>query len=531
MLTFGREDRIVKRQRKKIRIKGFFKSYISGFLRAALVALLVSAQFAFIFFLAYQLRSAGIYVYFAVELAAFVIIIGLLKTHTNYLFKIGWLSIITLLPIAGLIMYFLWGRERTLRQVRKTGKALLEYGNRFEIPDAEAKDAFIRRFPAGETRMNYLESQGFRLYTDNTFEYFSSGEDAFEAVIEDFENAEKFIFISFFIVAEGGLWERIKPILIDKARAGVEIRFIYDDFGSMFRTDKLFWKELEEAGVRVACFNPIQKYVAKLYLNYRDHQKIIVIDGNIGYTGGFNLADEYINAIERFGYWKDGGVRIYGPGVFGITRIFLDMWGITMGSNSEDYDRFRPDAVFEKADRFCQCISDGPINYKSNPIEASITQMVYNASDFMYITTPYLILEDSLSEALCIQAKAGTDVRLIIPGIPDKKGVYELTKYNCGKLLENGVRVFVYTPGFVHNKTYVTRDCALVGSINTDFRSFYLHFECGTFIWDNDLVNEIVNDYKETFDQCHEMTYEEWRNRPVMEKIKQYILNIFAALA
>ena len=499
-------------------------------MRAALVALLVLLQFAFIFSLAYLLRTTGIYVYIFIEIVAFVIIIGLLKRHTNYLFKISWLSVICLLPIAGLLMYYLWGRERNLHRLRKTGKKLYLYGRQFEKTDPDAVDAFLTRYPEGRNRMEYLRAKGFQLYKDNSFEYFSSGEDAFEAIIEDFENAKRFIFINFFIVAEGGLWQRIKPILIRKAQEGLDIRFIYDDFGSMFRTDKHFWREIEEAGIKVGCFNAIHKYVARLYLNYRDHQKIIVIDGNIGYTGGVNLADEYINAITRFGHWKDGGVRIYGPGVFGMTRIFLDMWGVTQGSNSEDYEKYRPDKVFEPGDGFCQSISGGPLDPDSNVIESSITQMVYNSSDFMYITTPYLIIEDSLSEALCVQARAGVDVRLIIPGIPDKKAVHLLTKYNCGKLLESGVRVFVYTPGFVHNKSYVTSDSAMIGSINVDFRSFYLHFECGTYIWDDRFVNDIRADYLETFEKCHEMTYEEWKNRPLGEKLKQWVLNIFTAL-
>lgn len=519
----------MKRRRKKAKFKGFFKSYLSGFFRAALVAVLVLVQFLFVFSLAIWLRTAGIYVYFGIQVVAFVIIICLLNRHTNYLFKISWLSMISLIPIAGLLMYFLWGQERTLHKIKKTGELLLHYGDRFEIFDEEIENEFVSKFPGEREQMLYLKNQGCPIYKDNTFEYFPSGEEAFEAVIEDIENAKSFIFMSFFIVADGGLWRRIKPILVEKAEQGIEIRLIYDDFGSMFRTDKEIWREIEEAGVQVGCFNPIHKYIAKLYLNYRNHQKIIVIDGNIGYTGGFNLADEYVNAITRFGYWKDGGVRITGPGVFGMTRTFLDMWGTVKHGNNEDYNKYRPNDHFEKNERFCQSISDGPLDSEAK-IESAIIQMIYKAKDFMYISTPYLIMEDSLSDALCTAARSGVDVRIVLPGIPDKKSVYELSKYNCGKLLGNGVKVFVFTPGFVHNKCYITRDCALVGSVNVDYRSFYLHFECGTFMWDHELVDDIKSDFMELFGQCHEMTYEEWKNRPLGEKMKQWFINIFAAL-
>ncbi|MCR5685253.1 MAG: cardiolipin synthase [Lachnospiraceae bacterium] len=509
---------------------GFFKAYFSGFLRAAVVAVLLLAQFALIFGLAIGLSTGGVYVYFVIQFLSLLLIVGLLNRHTNYLFKLSWLTIIAVVPFAGVIMYYLWGHERNLHKVKKHGLELLSYGKRFEVRVEKAEGDFARTFPDGVKQMKYLTGQGFPLYENNTYRYYSTGEEAFEAVIEDFEKAERFIFISFFIVAEGVLWERVKPILLQKAASGVEIRFIYDDFGSMFRTDKAFWQELEAAGVKVGRFNPIHRYLDKLYLNYRNHQKIIVIDGNVCYTGGFNLADEYINAIERFGYWKDGGVRIEGDGVYGMTCIFLDMWGVVVLGNNDDYNVYRPDVRVNNSAGFCQTISDGPLDSDKNPIEASITQLIYSATDFLYIMSPYLILEDAVSDALCNAADSGIDVRLVIPGIPDKKAVYLITKYNCGKLLEHGVRVYVYTPGFVHNKNIITENVALVGSINLDFRSFYLHFECGAYMWDPVLVQEIKKDYENTFGECHEMSYEEWLARPRTEKLKQWFLNIFAAL-
>ncbi|MBQ6575953.1 MAG: cardiolipin synthase, partial [Lachnospiraceae bacterium] len=282
-----------------------------------------------------------------------------------------------------------------------------------------------------------------------------------------------------------------------------------------------------------------------------NHQKIVVIDGNIGYTGGFNLADEYVNAIERFGYWKDGGVRIEGPAVWGLTTVFLGMWDMTVHDMEADVDRFRPkertlafDTEYKDSrdcadeattwtgcggDAFCQIISDGPENNPDNPILDMITQLFCQSQEYLYISTPYLVLEDKLGDALIQAAKSGVDVRIVTPGIPDKKVVNQLTKYNYGRLLEGGVRVFEYTPGFIHIKNIVTKGCSLIGTINLDYRSLFLHYECGAVIWDEELNRAAKEDMEKTFGVSREITLEMWKNRPTREKIRQWFLNIFSS--
>ena len=512
------------------RKKGYVKTYVSGFIRAFVIALLLLLQFGLVFLLSYYLSSA-VYIYFAMEVIGVFAVVGLVNQKTNASFKIGWLVIITLVPIAGLIMYFLWGANRSDR-INRRNMSYISYGHKFLEPNVEVYEKFVEEFSNPSVAVSYLQNNHFPLYDNNEFKFYPTGDEAFDAIIEDLGNAEKFIFLEFFIVADGVLWNRIKPILIEKAKKGVEIKFLYDDYGSMFRTSKQLWQELRDAGIETEEFNPIGKYLDKLYLNYRTHQKIVVIDGKVGYTGGFNLADEYVNEVDRFGVWKDNGVRIEGEGVFGLTAIFLQMWTMTTRKIIEDYSIYKakPSEREFKEPGYCQIIADGPANNPENPIADTILQLIYGAREYLYITTPYLILDDDIMEALAIASKRGTDVRIITPGIPDKKIVNMITRHSYGFLLKNGVRIYEYTPGFIHAKTIVSDECSLVGTINMDFRSLFIHYECGALMWNEVLKQSIKNDFFETIGESHEVTYEEWKNRPVVIKILQNFFALFSSL-
>ncbi|MDF2485925.1 MAG: putative rane protein, partial [Herbinix sp.] len=262
----------------------------------------------------------------------------------------------------------------------------------------------------------------------------------------------------------------------------------------------------------------------------RSHQKIIVVDGNVGFTGGINLADEYVNLVHRFGVWKDNAIRVEGDAVWGLTVTFLQMWEVCSTGAPIDYNPYRPTKQFPENDVFCQVFSDGPANNPRNPVENMYKQMIYYAKKILYITTPYLIIEDDMREALVMAADSGIDVRIITPFIPDKKNVKILTNYNYGRLLEGGVRIFEYTPGFIHAKTIINEDCGIVGTINMDYRSFHLHYECGVWFCDKAAVGIVKEDLLKTMEQCKEVTYEEWRNRPLILKIQQKFLNLFSTL-
>lgn len=513
----------------KIReIKGKFKSHLSGFLRGGLVAILVMIQISVLIWLSIWLRSFTVYFYVILEVLSLLVVITLVNDNRSSSYKIAWTCIVLLFPISGHIMFALWGKSTANKKLTQNIKAKIERGRTFFEYDEDILQEIREDYKDIERVSNYMVSEGFPIFKNNDITYYPMGEDTFDAMFDDIRNAKKFILIEFFIVAEGGLWDELHSILLKKIEEGVEVKFLYDDFGAMIRTPKNFKKMLESEGIQVRVFNPIHKYTDKLYMNYRSHQKIVVIDGNIGYTGGMNIADEYANLIERFGVWKDTAVRVYGEAVWGLTVTFLQMWEVASTGDYLDYTVYKPNIEFKKNQTFACVISDGPVNNPSNPIENIYKQIIHSANDYLYITTPYLVIEEDMQLALIMAARSGVDVRIITPFIPDKKHVKILTNYNYGVLLENGIKIYEYTPGFIHAKNIINENCGIVGTINMDYRSFYLHYECGVFMSEEMIIKEIKDDFNKTLKQCKEVTYEEWKSRPLALKIYQKVLNVFS---
>lgn len=510
-------------------VTGRIKSYLSGFFRASLVGLLVILQFTLIISLTLVLREYTLYLYTSLQILSIVIVIGLVNDNRNSSYKISWICIIAAFPITGHIMFVLWGNMRR-KKIDQSIVNKLQRGNKFVEFDQAVMDEFSEKYPTKSRITRYLESNGFPLYKNNQVTYYPMGEDVFEAISNDIEKAQNFILINFFIIGEGVLWNQLHEKLLRKIKEGVQVLFMYDDFGAMLRTPRNFKKSLENEGFQVRVFNPIYKYTDQLYMNYRSHQKIIVIDGNVGFTGGMNLADEYVNLVQRFGTWKDNAVKVEGDAVWGLTVTFLRMWEVCGSEPPIDYNPYRPTKKYEPNDAYCQVFADGPANNPKNPAENVYKQTINYAKKILYITTPYLIIEDDMRDALVTSAISGIDVRIITPFIPDKKNVKILTNYNYGRLLAAGVRIFEYTPGFIHAKTIINEDCGIVGTINMDYRSFHLHYECGVWMCDKKTIDIIRDDLLQTMEQCHEVTYEEWKNRPFYIKFYQKILNLFSTL-
>lgn len=509
---------------------GTTKSYLSGFLRVTLVGVLVLIQMGVILLLTYWLSESTIYIYMFIEIGSIFITVGLVNDNRNASYKIGWICVVLVLPLTGHIMYALWGKSSTTKKIENKILATLNHGNQYLSYNSELAEEYAYKYPTKSRMSRYMESQHFPLTKNNHITYYPMGEDTFEAIFEDIAKAEKFILMNFFIVGEGVLWDRIHHMLLKKIKEGVNVKFMYDDFGATLRTSKNFRRDLEAEGIETAVFNPIHKYTDKLYMNYRSHQKIIVIDGNIGYTGGMNLADEYVNLIDRFGTWKDNAVKVCGDAVWGLTVTFLQMWEICKNGERMDYNPYRPSMEFEANDVYCHVISDGPANNPNNPIESIYKQIINYAKKYIYITTPYLIIEDDMKQALITAVKSGVDVRIITPYIPDKKNVKRLTNYNYGQLLEAGIKIYEYKPGFIHAKTIINEDCGIVGTINMDYRSFYLHYECGLWMCSREVIDVIKEDLLKTMDISIEISYQEWKNRPWYLKSYQKILNVFSTL-
>ena len=460
----------------------------------------------------------------------FVMVIYLFNNNMDASAKLSWMLILSLLPAAGaLLLLFTQSNighrkeaELVKRQIDNTKEALKQ------PPDVIEE---IRDDGSGTDDLaKYLNLSGcFPIYNKTQVTYFPLGEDKFAAMIEELEKAEKFIFMEYFIITEGYMWGRILEILIRKAKEGVDVRVTYDGMCEASSLPSGYFKLLEKQGIHARAFSPIMPVVSSHY-NYRDHRKILVIDGKVAFNGGINLADEYINRLERFGHWKDTAVMLKGPAAKSFTLMFLQMWN--MPYEKPDYGEFLsvPDCPSEESKGYVMPYADSPLDeYKAG--ESVYMDILNRANDYVHIMSPYLILDGELETALRFAAQRGVDVKLILPGIPDKKAAYSLAKTHYKSLYEAGVRIYEYTPGFVHAKVFVSDDIkAVVGTINLDYRSLYHHFECATYLYKTDCIADIEKDFRETLAKCREVTPETIKNEKFSYKFFGRLLKWLAPL-
>ncbi|MCR4604904.1 MAG: cardiolipin synthase [Eubacterium sp.] len=511
-------------------LNGRVESSMSGFIRAFVVLILVLVQFFVIIAVPFLLGQFSGLFFVLMEGGGILAILLLTNDNRSMHYKFGWLCIIVVLPIAGIIMFLMFGR------VGKSNKLNRRIEYRFSEVDKnlefypEISEKFRADHPVSRYISGYMEAEGSPLYKNNTAKYYEMGELVLEDIFEKLESAEKFIFLEFFIVGEGALWDKLSEVLSRKVSQGVEVKFIYDDFGALTRTKTSFASSLRALGVEVEVFNPISKYVSKLYMNFRTHQKIVVIDGKYAYTGGFNIADEYANLVERFGVWKDAGIRITGDAVFGMTIAFLEMWYACKPYEKINIEKYKNEEKSPESETYCHVLRDGPALGPRSFIGNTYRQIAQYAQKKLYIMTPYLMPEDTFIDTLIEAVERGVDVRIITPNIPDKKRIKTMTEYNYGPLLKNGIRIYEYTPGFIHSKVILNDHSTMVGTVNVDYRSFYLHYENSIWVYDKKFHKSILDDFEETFKISHEFTYDEWKDRPTRRKIAQFFLHVFDAL-
>ncbi len=511
-------------------LEGRVESYTSGFIRACVLAALVILQFAIIIGVALFLGQFSALFYFLMEGMGIIVVLILTNDNRSMAYKFGWVCIIMLLPIAGTIMFFMFGRVGKNNSLnRRIAARFAEVDKYLEFDDSISEE-FRLSHPVSSRISSYMTAEGSPLYKNTEVTYYEMGELILDDIFEKLESAKRFIFLEFFIVAEGALWDKLHELLLRKKSEGVEIKFLFDDFGALMRTPTSFASSLRAEGIDVVVFNPIGHYINRLYMNFRTHQKIVVVDGEYAYTGGFNIADEYANLVERFGVWKDGGIRIRGDAVWGMTIAFLEMWGASVPQTKLDCMKYKTENRDIVSNVYCHVLRDGPALGPRSFFQTAYKQIIQYAEKKLYVTTPYLILEDVMIDSL-IEAKArGVDVRIITPNIPDKKRVKMMTEYNYGVLLEAGIRIYEYTPGFIHTKAILNEHCAMVGTVNMDYRSFYLHYENGVWVYDSDFVDAVENDIMETVGVSHEVSLEEWKRRPRRRKIQQFFLKAFDSL-
>lgn len=467
----------------------------------------------------------------ALILSAFVVFY-ILNKQDNPAYKLAWTMVILIAPLIGGTLYVILAGNRTRRNFIK--EALENHIETFNyLPnDKESLEEIRELSKSAYVQSSYIsKTAGYSVYKNTSVKYFSLGEENYVCLLEELKKAKHFIFMEYFIIKQGEMWDTILEVLAEKAAEGVDVRLIYDDFGCAMWLPSRFIANMKKLGIKAVPFNPISPAIT-LRQNNRDHRKITVIDGHTGFTGGINLADEYINKVKRFGHWKDTGIMLKGEAVWNLTVMFLQTWRMLTGE-IEDYDSYKPPADMPKAesDGFFQPYGDTPIDDEIVS-ENIYLNMINKAKRYVYITTPYLIIDNEMFTALTLAAKSGIDVRIITPGIPDKKAVFMVTQSYYYYLLKGGVKIYEYTPGFIHAKTVLVDDViATVGTVNFDFRSLYLHFECGVWMFNSSVTYDIKKDYLETLEKCHEVTFEEVKeNTGALKAFLQTILNTFAPL-
>ena len=479
----------------------FIKFFSRVINRATVTIALVLLQAAWLLWAFWAFTTGRVWLNGLLKALSICIVLYLVRKDENSAYKIGWIVLIGLLPLLGGALYLAFGNKAPAKGLR-TRMQKVERAHTADLAPQEDQTDTLERSAKNLSR--YVEKYGpYPAWKHTDAEYFPSGEAMYPKLLADLERAETFIFLEFFIVKAGIMWDGVETILKRKAAAGVDVRLIYDDFGSLLGLPTDFIVRMERSRIRCIPFNPVVPLVS-LVMNHRDHRKIVVIDGNIAYTGGVNLADEYINAEHRFGYWKDAAIRLEGAAVWNFTVMFLNSWN-AFRPQETDYAPFAPTKLPETSDGIVQPYGDSPLD--EEPLAETVYLNILNqAQQYIYIYTPYLAVGEEMLDALKNAAKRGVDVRLVLPGIPDKKLVFRLSRSYYLPLLRAGVRIYEYTPGFLHAKCWVSDDrAAVVGSINMDYRSLFLHFECGVLLQHNSQVAALRDDVRATLPQCREI--------------------------
>lgn len=506
------------------------------FNRIFIVGILILLQIVILVGIATNLSNYVIYFHLFFIILGILIMLYLMNQNTEPAFKLSWALLILTFPIFGGLFYLIAGdnklRKKKLKEAKNVSQEVLkEYEVEYQQNET-VKGNLLKQDKTMYHQSCYIwRATGMPVQENTKTEFLPIGEVFFEKLIEKLEKAKHFIFMEFFILTEGKMLNTIVEILARKATEGLDVRIMYDDLGSIFVLRDGYDKYLESLGIKCVIFN---KFVPILSIghNNRDHRKIVVIDGYIGFTGGINLADEYINEIEKYGHWKDTAILLEGEAVKNLTLMFLESWNYSR-KEDKDLTKYMPKQYHKEtfeSDGFVQPYGDSPLD-KENVGENVYLNIINQANDYIYITTPYLIIDYTMITALQNAAKRGVEVCVITPHIPDKWIVYIVTQSYYESLIQAGVKIYEYTPGFIHAKGFVCDDkVGVVGSINLDYRSFWYHFECGVWLYQTKSIMEMKKDYTKTLEKCIQVTQEYCDKIPLKNKIARIFVKAFAPL-
>ena len=498
------------------------------FSRIILVALMISVQIALITLVLVHFSNQAQYVYIFLHALSVILVIRAVGSSENPSFKITWIIFILLLPLTGGVFYLLFGNKRMPKKLQRLMSSKLEDTGAYMPPNTVSENIAVTN-PQMARQCRYIYNMsGFPARDGTEAEYFTVGEDMFDRMVKSLRSAKRFIFLEFYIIRPGYMWETIFEILKDKVKSGVEVRLMYDDIGCLKTLPDGYDTLIKSAGIKLCIFNPLRPHVSAV-MNYRDHRKIVVIDGDTAFCGGINIADEYINRVSRLGHWKDTGVLLKGRAVWNFTFMFLQQWQFAT-DETIDFGKYRHTNSAQPGKGFVQVFDDSPLD------NVSVTLNVYHsilsrATKYVYITTPYLVIDYRMEEALCSAAGSGVDVRIITPHIYDKWFVHNLTRSHYKKLTAAGVKIYEYTPGFMHGKAVVSDDkVCLVGTCNMDYRSFYLNYECTVAFYNAPIIEDVREDMLYCQSVSRLITSDDVKNISLPIRIVRGILKLFAPL-
>ena len=469
------------------------------------------------------------YFYVAAFITEIFCVINIIASNDNPDYKVPWLLFVLVLPIAGFMLYFLFYSRKLQKKFIRRLDELKRY--QYQKDHTACLSVLEEEDPHAAAQARMLCSiSGAHAFTHTKTTYYPTGEDLWQAMLGDLEGAERFIFMEYFIIEEGAFWGSILEILQKKAAQGVTVRVLYDDIGCMSTLPGDYHKQLRRLEIAATPFSRLRGN-ADSEFNNRSHRKICVIDGKIGYTGGVNIADEYVNRVERFGHWKDTALRLEGEAVFELTRLFLADYGMNVKTLPEADAALYPTGQALPENGTVIPFGDGPRPlYERRVGKSVIANMLAAATRYVYMTTPYLIIDNDLCTSIENAALRGVDVRIIVPHIPDKKLVFGMTRSFYDRLMQAGVRIFEYTPGFIHAKSYIADDTtAMIGTINLDYRSLVHHFENGVWLYRCDAIADLKKDIEETMEKSGEVT-RDMLKAGLLTRFVRSVVKIFAPM-
>ncbi len=455
--------------------------------------------------------------------------IKIIASDDNPDYKVPWLVVVLVIPVAGFMLYFIFSsrklKKKYIKRLKDIDKSTYDKSDKYEFSLLNEDEV------VAYNQFKMLSKiSGAHLFTNTKTEYYGNISELSKTMLVDLKKAKKFIFLEFFIIDDGVFWNSVHEILIKKAQEGVDVRVVFDDIGCMRTLPGNYSKTLEKEGIKAVQFSRLNGN-ADSEFNNRNHRKMLIIDGKIGYTGGFNIADEYVNIIKRFGHWKDCGIRLYGEGVWELTKLFLIDYGINVKKLVETPDNCFPKEIVKEFHGYVMPFGDGPKPLYPRCVSKSVIQnLLACAKRYVYITTPYLIIDNDLLTDIENASLRGVDVKIIVPHIPDKKLVFTMTKSYYSRLMSAGVKIYEYTPGFMHAKTYLVDDeYAMVGTINLDYRSLVHHFENGVLLYKTESIKDVKKDVLSVIDSSHEVRTEELKNS-LTQRFISSLVRIFAPL-